>query len=95
LSEANKSVHVTVSGRVQGVWYRAWVREKASELGLHGWVRNLRSGDVEAVLSGPAHLVEDMLSALWEGSPSSDVKEVTSRSCSKPAGSGFEVLKTA
>lgn len=95
MSEETKSVHVIVSGRVQGVWYRAWVREKASDLGLHGWVRNLRSGDVEAVFSGPSHLVEDMLNALWDGSPLSKVKDVTSRHCAKPAGEGFEILKTA
>ncbi|MBT6510918.1 MAG: acylphosphatase, partial [Rhodospirillaceae bacterium] len=49
-----RKVRVCITGRVQGVWYRAWTTEEASELGLDGWVRNRRDGTVEAVFAGDA-----------------------------------------
>lgn len=50
--------HVIVSGRVQGVWFRASTRETAEGLGLAGWVRNLPGGEVEAAFEGPREAVE-------------------------------------
>ena len=47
-----KSVHVSIEGRAQGVWYRAWTVEQAEKRSLSGWVRNRRDGSVEAVFSG-------------------------------------------
>jgi len=49
---------VVFRGRVQGVYFRAHCKEKADELGLRGWVRNLSHGDVEALFEGPRELVE-------------------------------------
>lgn len=48
-----KRVHLVVSGRVQGVWYRAGTEQEATRLGLSGWVRNLPDGRVEALAEGP------------------------------------------
>ena len=42
-------VHVLISGRVQGVWYRASTKDKAEQFGLTGWVKNTYDGNVEAV----------------------------------------------
>ncbi len=53
--------HVYVSGRVQGVFYRASTRDKARELGLRGWVRNLPDGRVEALFQGDKDSVEEMI----------------------------------
>ncbi len=61
------TVHVLVQGRVQGVGYRAWCADEAQARGLSGWVRNLKSGEVEVVLSGPSDTVVDMMDALWMG----------------------------
>ncbi len=71
-----KSIRVMISGRVQGVGYRAWCSKRAAALGLSGWVRNRKSGDVEAVLSGTADAVEAMVADLWEGPSFSSVSAV-------------------
>ena len=64
-----RRVRVKISGRVQGVCFRAFTRERASELGLDGWVRNLPDRSVEASFCGPADRIDLMLEWCWEGSP--------------------------
>ena len=59
--------HVVIRGRVQGVGYRAWTEYTALERGLSGWVRNRRDGSVEAVFSGPAEAVADMVDSCRRG----------------------------
>lgn len=65
-----------VSGRVQGVWFRAWTKENAQGLGLTGWVKNLPDGRVEALIQGPRKAVDDMAARLRQGPPSSRVTGV-------------------
>ena len=64
-----KTVHVRITGRVQGVWFRAWTMETAKSLSLSGWVRNRRDGSVEAVFSGPEKNVDEMLIRCRQGPP--------------------------
>ena len=71
-----RSVHVRISGRVQGVGFRAWTERQAGALGLSGWVRNLPDGDVEAVFSGPSDRVDAMLAACREGPRLARVEKV-------------------
>jgi len=71
-----KRLHAWVSGRVQGVWFRAWTQRKARELGLTGWVRNLPDGRVEVVAEGPQPQLEAFARWLWQGSPLSRVSDV-------------------
>lgn len=66
------SVHVRVSGRVQGVYYRAYTRDRAKSLGINGWVRNIPGGGVEAVLEGERQQVGELLRAMKSG-PSGSV----------------------
>ncbi len=68
--------HVFVSGRVQGVFYRANTRENARDRGVDGWVKNLEDGRVEAVFEGPAEAVEEMVEWCHTGSPAADVEDV-------------------
>nr|WP_298723827.1 acylphosphatase [uncultured Steroidobacter sp.] len=65
-----------VSGRVQGVFYRASTRQKATELGCAGYARNLPDGRVEVLAVGEPQAVQGLLDWLWRGSPASDVKLV-------------------
>lgn len=68
--------HVFVSGRVQGVFFRATTRDAARDRGVDGWVRNLDDGRVEAVFEGPAEAVAGMVDFCHEGSEAADVEEV-------------------
>jgi acylphosphatase len=62
-----KALRLLITGRVQGVWYRAWTIEQATARGLRGWVRNRQDGSVEALISGPADKVDDMVQACRSG----------------------------
>ena len=53
--------HVKISGRVQGVFFRAYTKQRADRLGVKGWVRNLPGGDVEAVFEGEESAVNELL----------------------------------
>ncbi len=65
-----------IHGRVQGVFFRASTREKARELGLKGWVRNLPLMRVEAVLQGPRDKVEQAIEWCHQGPPGALVRRV-------------------
>ena len=65
-----------VTGRVQGVFFRAWTREMALELGVRGAVRNLPDGQVEAHAAGPVNLLEEFEKRLWVGPSASRVDGV-------------------
>ncbi len=65
-----------VSGRVQGVFYRATTRRRALELGIEGWARNLADGTVEVVASGEAGAVDELCDWLLEGPGAARVTEV-------------------
>jgi acylphosphatase len=65
-----------VSGRVQGVFYRATCVRKAQSLGLSGYARNLPDGRVEVLACGEAALVDAFVDWLWEGSAASKVTAV-------------------
>jgi acylphosphatase len=69
-------VHVFVSGRVQGVGYRFSAVEEARRLGLHGWVRNLPDGRVEAEAEGERARVEAFVAWCRRGPSGSDVEGV-------------------
>lgn len=91
---AVRSVLVRIEGRVQGVWYRGWTVQEACRRGLSGWVRNRTDGSVEALFSGPADLVDDMLAACWQGPPSARPTNVRVKPADAPDGAGFRALAT-
>ncbi len=78
-----KRAHLYISGRVQGVFFRAWAAESAQRLGLGGWVRNLVDGRVEAVYEGDPAKVERMIELSREGPPHARVDTVQD-DCSEP-----------
>ena len=90
----NQAVHVTISGRVQGVWYRAWTQKMATELGLSGWVRNRSDGRVEAVFCGPTTKVAEMIGKCRKGPPLARVEDIRQSSVECPDEPEFRLLPT-
>ena len=87
-------VRVLISGRVQGVGYRAWAAQTARSLRLKGWVRNTRGGPVEALFAGEANQVDEMIKLCRRGPPLAAVLEMTVSEVADPAPAGFSVLPT-
>jgi acylphosphatase len=91
---------VTITGRVQGVGYRAWVEHRARVHDLEGWVRNRRDGSVEALFAGPADAVADMVAVCRRGPSSARVDAVSEEPANadalnlRRAGERFSVLGT-
>lgn len=85
--------HVLVSGRVQGVGYRAATYKMAIHLQLNGWVRNLADGRVEAVFEGDRETVEAMLQWCWQGSPLAIVQAVATVSEVPEGIAGFQIKR--
>jgi acylphosphatase len=81
-----------ISGRVQGVGFRFFVEARATAEGVHGWVRNLPDGRVEAVLEGDEASVERVQGALWRGPSGAVVDDVASEAAA-PSGraTGFSI----
>lgn len=71
----NVRAHVIFFGRVQGVFFRDNTRRKAEELGVTGWVRNLRDGSVEALIEGPKEKVEELIEWCRTNQPYARVTE--------------------
>ena len=95
------AVDVVVTGHVQGVFFRASMREQAGPLGVTGWVRNEPDGSVHAHLEGPAEAVESLVEWCAAGPPSAQVDERRAdrrgsrpvQRISEPASSGFHFVR--
>jgi acylphosphatase len=85
--------HVFVTGRVQGVYYRATTREQAREEGVDGWVKNLDDGRVEAVFEGDRASVEAMVEWCRTGSPRARVDDVDVEYGGPSGIEGFEIRR--
>lgn len=93
LSDAGPTLHVCVRGRVQGVGYRAFVREQARRRGIVGWVCNRPDGSVEVATAGEADALAEFAAALGRGPPGARVTALeTLPACEVPPGA-FEVRR--
>ncbi|MEI8306638.1 MAG: acylphosphatase [Chloroflexales bacterium] len=68
--------HVFISGRVQGVNFRAYMRDRAREAGVEGWVRNLSDSRVEAIFEGTRPAVQRLVSWCYSGPVHAEVAKV-------------------
>lgn len=91
---ASRRVHLRIKGLVQGVSYRASTRDQARRLGVRGWVRNLASGEVEAVAEAPPEVLERFIAWCQHGPDEAQVSavEVEEAPATEPL-AGFEVRR--
>lgn len=84
-------VRCVVSGRVQGVWFRASTREQALSLGLRGYANNRPDGRVEVLACGEQAAVDRLRAWLWQGPPQAEVTDVRCDVWAVPPGlAGFD-----
>jgi acylphosphatase len=83
---------LVISGRVQGVGYRAWMMHKATELGISGWVRNRADGSVEALIAGEVAAVEEMARLCRRGPRLAEVSSIDEDLVDPPEGYGFHLV---
>lgn len=89
-----RRTRVVLSGRVQGVGFRWYCRDRADERGIAGWVRNLPDGRVEAVFEGAGEDVDSLVAWCRTGPPLARVRDVE-RTDEAPVGeSGFRIEVT-
>ena len=88
-----KRAHVFVTGTVQGVWFREATREKASQLNVKGWVRNLPDGRVEAVFEGTPFAVDSLVAWCAQGPERARVRHVDASEEPVEGLEAFEVLR--
>ncbi|HEX4384916.1 MAG TPA: acylphosphatase [Myxococcales bacterium] len=94
MSGERARAEITVTGRVQGVFYRASARDEGERLGLHGEVRNLPDGSVELVAEGERAVLEELIAWCRRGPPLAQVEEVQVRWLPATGGlSGFRVTR--
>ena len=87
-------IQARISGRVQGVWYRAWTQKEATARHLRGWVRNRNDGSVEVVFAGERAQVERMIDACRQGPTAAQVLNIDFQVI-EYLDSGFKVLQTS
>nr|GGH93962.1 acylphosphatase [Aquisalinus luteolus] len=87
-----KTIAARITGKVQGVSYRAWTRGEAMARGLNGWVRNEADGSVRAVFSGSEDMVDEMADLLYEGPPAARVDGLEMQKAKPPEEIGFGIL---
>lgn len=83
---------VFVSGFVQNVGYRQFVKRVAQKTGLTGWVKNIPDGRVEAQLSGDQKIIEETIKKFWEGPFLSEVKSIDVEWIDEENFEGFEII---
>ncbi len=70
-----RCIHCYISGKVQGVWFRASAQEQAEKRNIKGWIRNLKDGRVEVLACGVPKDLEIFVGWLKEGPPLASVEE--------------------
>lgn len=85
--------HYFISGRVQGVFFRAATQKKAIELKITGWVKNTNDNRVEVLAFGTDEQLDELEKWLWHGPPSAQVTDVQITTTNHEPHTSFKVLR--
>ena len=81
-----------ISGRVQGVFFRASAQTQATALGISGYAKNLPDGRVEILACGHIAKIQQLLDWLWQGPPQARVTHIEEQTCTEHQESGFAII---
>lgn len=89
-----KRVHLIISGFVQGIGYRAWIKREATKLGITGWVKNREDGEVEAICEGKPESIEALINLAKQGPLLSQINQVEVKwEASRGEYASFEIVR--
>ena len=88
-----KTLRVYISGTVQGVLFRKFIKENANRIGVRGFVRNLEDGRVEVVMEGRDEKVMEMLEICKQGNPHSQVRQIEIKELPFQGFEGFKIRR--
>lgn len=88
-----KTIRIYISGLVQGVFFRKFLEDKANELNVRGFCRNLEDGKIEVVAEGRDEKVNEMLEVCKKGSPQADIKDIQVQELKHQGFKGFKVMR--
>ena len=80
-----------VTGKVQGVFFRTWTQQQASQLNVCGWVRNCPDGSVEAHVEGEEKAIDELIERLMKGPSQASVDDVDVGAAECENSTGFQV----
>lgn len=89
------TVHIIISGFVQGVGFRWFVKDNADRLKISGWIKNNPNGNIEVLFSGASQSVKEMVDLCRQGPPGSEVKNVIIEEREEQASEGFKILSSS
>ena len=88
-----KTIRVYITGIVQGVFFRKYIEEKANELGIRGYVRNLEDGRIEVVAEGKDDAINTMFEICEKGTPHTEIKDIQMQELKHQGFEGFKIMR--
>ena len=88
-----KTIRIYITGSVQGVFFRKFLKEKAEELGIRGYVRNLEDGRIEIVAEGKDNNVEEMWGVCQKGTPHTEIKDIQMEKLTHQGFKEFKIMR--
>ena len=88
-----KTIRVYLTGAIQGVFFRKFLKEKADELGIRGYVRNLEDGRIEIVAEGKDNAIDEMWGVCQKGNPHTEIKDIQMEKLTHQGFDGFKIMK--
>ncbi len=88
-----KTIHLLIKGKVQGVFYRAKAKKMADKLGLNGWIKNTKEGNVVAVATGSEESLNEFINWCKKGPKDAKVTEVIVTSKDNDSFNGFSIAR--
>ncbi len=88
-----KTIHLLIKGKVQGVFYRATAKKVAEQLGINGWIKNTKEGNVEVIVTGNEERLNEFLNWCKQGPKDAKVTEVVLTTKNPEAFNGFSIVR--